>query len=329
MTWLERYRIRHYVRNSIVVFPVLGIAGAVATARLLHSMEKQLGWESPLSPEAARIVIGTLAAAMLTFVVFLSSTLLLAVQLASGQLTPRIIAFVFKDPVTKFSLTIFVYTFTLSLAVLLRIENTVPLLTTRLATWGCVVSLCTFFYLIDHVGKELRPSGVLKRVGSTGRKVILNVYPRSLAELPETPRALTHVLGRGAARTVASPKGGTVLAFDIHGLAALATRADCLIEMVPQVADFVAAENPVFRIHQGGEKLTSDALRQCIALGQERTVEQDPALAFRIVVDIASKALSPAINDPTTAVLAVDQIHHLLAKVGSRHLDEGVIRDAG
>ena len=56
-------------------------------------------------------------------------------------------------------------------------------------------------------------------------------------------------------------------------------------------------------------------------------MEQDPAFAFRIVVDIALRALSPAINDPTTAVLAIDQIHHLLRKVGLRQLDTGVVRD--
>ena len=63
-------------------------------------------------------------------------------------------------------------------------------------------------------------------------------------------------------------------------------------------------------------------------MGQERTLEQDPALALRIMVDIASKGLSPAINDPTTAVLAIDQIHHLLRNVGSRHLDNERVRDA-
>jgi uncharacterized membrane protein len=244
-------------------------------------------------------------------------------------LTPRIITFVFRDPVTKFSLTVFVYTFTLSLAVLIRIEDTVPIFTSRLAIWGCVGSLCAFFYLIDHVGKALRPSGVLKYIGMTGRKVIESVYPRRLAESPETPREVTDFLNEGAALTIASPKGGVVLAFDIQGLVGFAVQADCLIEMVPQVGDFVAAENPIFRIYQGGETLSADALCQCVALGQERTVEQDPALAFRIIVDIASKALSPAINDPTTAVLAIDQIHHLLGKVGSRHLDQGVVRDEG
>ena len=63
-------------------------------------------------------------------------------------------------------------------------------------------------------------------------------------------------------------------------------------------------------------------------MGQERTFEQDPTFAFRILVDVASKGLSPAINDPTTAVLAIDQIHHLLRNVGSRHLDDDRVRDA-
>src|SRR5262249_29485649 len=69
------------------------------------------------------------------------------------------------------------------------------------------------------------------------------------------------------------------------------------------------------------------ALCQSVAVGQERTLEQDPTFAFRIIVDIASKGLSPAINDPTTAVLALDQIHHLLRDVGRRSLDDERVRD--
>jgi uncharacterized membrane protein len=327
MTWLQRYRIRHYIQNSIVVLPVLGIVAAMVTTGLLHWIEMKMGWESSFSPEAARIVIGTLAAAMLTFIVFLSSTLLLAVQLASSQLTPRIIAFVFRDPVTKLTLTVFVFSFTLSLAVLIRIEETVPVLTPRLAAWSCVASLCAFFYLIDHIGKELRPSGALKSIGATGCKVIESVYPRSLDEWPESPRKFIELLDEEPTLTITSPRGGVVLAFDKEGLASLAEQANCLIEIVPQVGDFVAAGDPLFRVFQNGTGLSADRACQYVAVGQERTHEQDPTLAFRIIVDIASKGLSPAINDSTTAVLAIDQIHHLLRKVGSQHLDEGVISD--
>jgi uncharacterized membrane protein len=89
------------------------------------------------------------------------------------------------------------------------------------------------------------------------------------------------------------------------------------------VGDFVAFGSPLFRVYGGNTKPSASALRHWVALGPERTVEQDPVFAFRIIVDIASKALSAAINDPTTAVLAIDQIHHLLRNVGRRHLDEG------
>src|SRR5262249_21243102 len=121
---------------------------------------------------------------------------------------------------------------------------------------------------------------------------------------------------------------GVVLAFDITGLTSLATSADCLIEMVPQVGNFVAIGDPLFRIYGNGGKLSEDALCQSLAVGQERTAEQDPAFAFRSMVGIASKGLSPAINDPTTAVLALDQIHHLLRIVGHRQLDDGIVSDA-
>ena len=328
MTWIQRYRIKHYLQNSIVILPVLGVLAGIVVTWLINSVETRMGWRSSLSPDAARLVIGTLGAAMLTFIIFLSSTLLLAVQLASAQLTPRAISFLFRDPITKASLTIFVFTFTLSLAVLVRIDETVPLITSKLAAWGCIVSVCTFFYLIDHIGKALRPSGVLKGIGSTGGKVIETVYPRYLSDAPQAAaRPFFDFLDQEPVLTIANPKPGVVLAFDAHGLVLLARVADCLIELVPQVGDFIAAGDPLFRVYQNGKGLAADSLCQCVAVGQERTHEQDPTLAFRIVVDIAAKALSPAINDPTTAVLAIDQIHHLLRRVGRRGLDEGVLRD--
>lgn len=328
MTWLRRYRIRHYVAHSIWILPLLSMLAALVAVPLLHRAEEAMRWESSLSPETARAVLGTMAASMFTFIVFVSSALLVAVQLASAQLTPRIIAIVFKDPGTKFSLTVFVFTFTFSLAVLVRINVSVPMLTTRLAAYSCLASLGVFLYLIDHVGKALRPSGALRTVALLGREVIENVYPRRLADALGVPAEPFPILGGEPTSTVTSLRGGVVLACDVQGLVSMAQRADCVIEMVPQVGDFVAIGDPLFRVFQGGAAVTADTLRQSVAVGQERTMEQDPALAFRIMVDIASKGLSPAINDPTTAVLAIDQIHHLLRNVGSRHLDDERVRDA-
>jgi uncharacterized membrane protein len=329
MTWLQRYRIRHYVQDSIWVFPVLSTLAAIVAVRLLHWIEKDLAWESPVDPDTARAVLGTMASALFTTIVFVCSALLVAVQLASAALTPRIIAIVFRDPVTKFSLTLLVFTFTFSLAALLRIKEIVPLLTAHTAAYSCLVCLAVFFFLIDHLGKALRPSGALRAVAWLGRRVVESVYPRRSVNSPEsTTREVADVLSGTPSATIPNRKDGVILAFDEAGLLSLAQRADCVIEMVPQVGDHVAFGDPLFRVFQGGETLAPEALCQSIAVGQERTLEQDPTFAFRIMVDIASKALSPAINDPTTAVLALDQIHHLLRKVSDRDLDTGTVRDA-
>jgi uncharacterized membrane protein len=330
MTWMQRYRVRHYIANSIWIWPAVGMVVALAAVRFVHWLEGLLRWESAFHPDAARAVLGTLAASMFTFIVFVSSALLVAVQLASAQLTPRIIAIVFRDPVTKLSLTVFVFTFTLSLAALVRVAASVPPLTAELAAFSCLLSLGVFLYLIDHVGKALRPSGALQSVARLGREVIENVYPRRLTGSTEAPPSTADFPSPGEtpACVIANPHDGVVLAFDIRGLVALTESAGCVIEMVPQVGDLVAAGDPLFRVYGSGTLPPSRALCQSVAVGQERTLEQDPALVFRIMVDIASKGLSPAINDPTTAVLAIDQIQHLLRAVGTRCLDEGQVRDA-
>jgi len=107
----------------------------------------------------------------------------------------------------------------------------------------------------------------------------------------------------------------------------LAETSNCVIELVPQVGQFIAVGDPLFRIYRGGEQLAESSLLNSVVKGSERSADQDPMFAFRIMVDIAIKALSPAINDPTTAVLAIDQIHHLLRDIGRRDLAEGHATD--
>jgi len=121
---------------------------------------------------------------------------------------------------------------------------------------------------------------------------------------------------------------GVLLAFGKSELVRTAVKADCTIELVAQVGDFVSRGDPLFRICPADRLINDKALHHAVALGPERTLQQDPAFAFRIMVDIASRALSPAINDPTTAVMATDQIHRLLRWVGSRQLDSGMNCDS-
>jgi uncharacterized membrane protein len=322
MSFVRRHNLKLYFRNSIWILPVVAIAAGLITVSLLSRLETSLGWKMDISPETARVVIGAVAGSMLTLVVVGSSAVLVAVQLASAQLTPRIITFVYRSNVRKAALAVFVFTFTFSVAALARIDQSVPWLTTYLAAYGFLINLALFLYFLDGMGKLLRPSTILRNVALLGREVIRTVYPLQLEpKNPVAPEPLAAL--ESEPHIVLNSLDGVLLAFDVKGLLTLAERWSCVIELVPQVGDFVAAGDPLFRIYQGGHDLPEDVLCDSVAVGQERTLEQDPMFAFRVIVDIASKALSPAINDPTTAVLAIDQIHHLLREVGSHYLAEG------
>jgi uncharacterized membrane protein len=165
----------------------------------------------------------------------------------------------------------------------------------------------------------------VNRVGESGIAVIRNIYPESTT----APRHAEST-GRPASpdRTVANTgTSGIVLAVDLKGLIAQARHAKGMIEFIPQVGDFLAVDEPLFRLYGGAMAIDDRHLLASVALGSERTLEQDPTFAFRILVDIAIKALSPAINDPTTAVLAIDQLHRLLRLVGMRHVSREEICD--
>jgi uncharacterized membrane protein len=168
---------------------------------------------------------------------------------------------------------------------------------------------------------------VFQTVADEGRTVVESVYPDPFDPAEEQP-GWSPAPDADVVVVEHIGSSGVVLAFSEADLLVLAERAETVIELVPQVGDFVARSDPLFRIRNGGRPVDAGDLRACVAIGAERTMEQDPRFAFRIMVDIANKALSPAINDPTTAVLALDQIHRLLMYVGKRRLDAGETRDA-
>lgn len=328
MTWLHRYLLRNYRKYSIWLIPFVGILTALLLGELVFDLDKRLALRAAADPTAARDVLVALATSMFTLIVFVSSSLLLAIQLASAQLTPRVISLVFQDLRIKLGMLLFSFAFTFSLAVAVRIRDAVPMIAARGAAWLCILSLAYFLYLVDHVGKFLRPSGVLRLVFAKGRRCIESLYPRPFAERPDAGRTPIEITHDAPTHTLTCRRSGVVLAVDSLGLATMAEQQDCLIELVPQVGDYVASGEVLFRVFRAKPNFPTKRLDQSIALGMERTIEQDPAFALRIMVDIANKGLSSAINDPTTAVLAIDQIHRLLRIVGQRNLNEGPVADA-
>src|SRR5215471_1640034 len=240
MSWLLKYRIRLYVRNSLWILPTLSIVVALAAARAVVGFEIAVGNHSAISPDTARLIMSTVAGSTFTLVVLVSSAMLLAVQLASAQLTPRIIALIYRSPYGKLAFATFVFTFTFSVSTLVRIEDTVPLIASYISAYGFLISLGLFILFTDTIGKMLRPSAALRRLGLAGREVIRSVYPslrNASSQLPEPLKIPQNF----QPRVILNDEDGAVLAFDKTGVLSKATKAGCVIELVPQVGDFIAA----------------------------------------------------------------------------------------
>ena len=181
-------------------------------------------------------------------------------------------------------------------------------------------------FLIDYAARLLRPVSLVKRVGNDGLAVIKSVYPEKLVGAPG--RAIPLQDAGPVERTILHRgTSGVILAVNVPQLVAKAEKANGVIEFAPQVGDFVGADEPLFLLHGGAKAVDEKSLRDCVIFGSERTLEQDPLFAFRILVDIAIKALSAAINDPTTGEQLLDRVEDLLTDLVQRDLHTGVFRD--
>ena len=326
MFWSQRKRIRSFAKGSLWIVPVYAMFLAMICAPVTRYLDSRLRFRLfEFGLLGSRAAVAMIAASMLSFVVFFFSVLLLTVQIASASLSPRVIARPFQSRVLKASLGLFVFTFVYGLSVLGRLEDTVLQLGVSVTLLLSVASLGTFLFIIERIGKELRPATVVAHVAREGFEVLRSVYPLPSVHTPAPQPSTALPLGRSRRTICHVGRPGVVVAFDVKGLVKVAVRHKCIVELVPQVGDFVATDAPLFRIHSGGNRIRPARLRNLIVLGKERTMEQDPAFAFRIIVDIAEKALSPAICDPTTAVLAIDQLQWLLQKVGERNLSTGIV----
>jgi uncharacterized membrane protein len=328
LVWNKIYRATSYLKASLWIVPLLAILIVLALAPILRWLDAWIGWRLVgLTTSGAQSLYQSVITLTLSFVVFTFGSLLVAIQVASGQLTPRIIATtLLRDPVVKYSVGLFVFTLVFAVMALNRLEKTaeglVPFLTASLG----IACMASFLFLIDYAARLLRPVSILARVGNGGLEVIKAVYPIPAGDEPDVSSVLP-VLGKPGRVVRHRGTSEIVLAVDLDTLVREAQRTGGLIEFVREVGDFVATDEPLFMLYGAAAASDDTRLLTTVAFGVERTMEQDPLFSFRIMVDIGLKALSPAINDPTTAVLALDQIHRLLRVVGQRQLRGEVILD--
>src|SRR5512143_1718297 len=160
-------------------------------------------------------------------------------------------------------------------------EAEVPQLQVFIAQLLALASIIAFIVLIDYAARLLRPVSLVGRVGEQGLAVINNVYPEPTHDMTAAPLAHAIMERRSPDHIVYYPgKSGIVLAVNLTGLVAEAQRADGIIEVVPQVGDFLAFGEPLFYLYGNAGAIDDRALLSLIALGSERTMEQDPIFSF-------------------------------------------------
>jgi uncharacterized membrane protein len=331
MTWNQRYQLKSYIRSALWIIPLVALLLVQIIGELVHLIDARHAWTVRVfGVTGAHALFNAIITLTLSFIVFTFSSLLVAIQIAGGQYTPRIIATtLLRDNAIRYAVGLFVFTYLFAIKALGRTESTVHQFVALVAGLLGLMCIAAFLFLIDYAARMLRPVSLVRRVGQAGLEVIENIYPEQSTE-PESSAALHQKFGPVERTIIHHGKSAIVVAVNVGSLVAEAENAKGIIEFVPQVGDFVGSGEPLFMLYGGAGLIDERRLRASVVFGAERTIEQDPLFAFRIVVDIAIKALSKAINDPTTAVLAIDQLHRLLRSAGRRNLrtDQILDRDA-
>ncbi|HEY4168634.1 MAG TPA: DUF2254 domain-containing protein [Reyranella sp.] len=329
MEWHRAYSLKSYLRSTMWVVPVAAYVISFFLIRIVGWLDDWLQWSWSWKLDVATVdtVLVAAISATVSFIVFAFSSLLVAIQIASTQLTPRIIATtLLRDKTLRAVVALFVLTFAFSVGTLTRTQDHVPYMLLTVAVLLTGGSIVAFIYLIDYAARLLRPVSIVWRLGQEGLAVIERVYPTKVKG-PHTPSRFTAPPPLPARTILHKGTSAIILAVDLATVRREAERTDGIIEFAHQVGNFLSVDEPLFHLYGGAEAADDKRLRSAVALGAERTLEQDATFSFRVIVDIAIKALSKAINDPTTAVLAIDQLHRLLRAVGRRHLHDDVIVD--
>ena len=207
----------------------------------------------------------------------------------------------------------------------------VPFFSTWLVIILLIASVLVLARLVQRL-TTLQVTEVLYFISHQGRQVIQQVYPllatAEAARQAREPLLHTEMSTLPVTQTVRhTGVPMAIAAYDVPALVSLATRAGGVIAMSYAVGDTLLEGDTLLTVSGGHLMLPQAALSQAVELKRERTFEQDPKYALRLLVDIAIKALSPAINDPTTAVQTLDHIEDLLRRLGERHLEVGQVRD--
>ncbi|MFF6773223.1 DUF2254 domain-containing protein [Streptomyces sp. NPDC012637] len=266
--------------------------------------------------EDAKTVVTTVSSAMMTFIGVVFSISLVAVQMASGQFSPRVVRIFVRSRITKATFSVFLATFVLSLLVLTSYDSeTDPQYVTSVPLVQSIVTLAlvglSLLLFVAYVNSTLR----LMRVGHVVDRITQESF-RVLAKMPwyeggggDLGPVTGHVVHRGRA--------GVLRDVNVVRFVRVARRHGLVLRLLPRTGDFVVPGTPVLAVHGGA---VPKGLGISVSVGIERTFHQDLGFGLRQLSDIGLRALSPAVNDPTTAVQCLDRIVQFLAALAHRPL---------
>jgi uncharacterized membrane protein len=310
-----------------MLYAVIAIAAALTFPRIESRLFPHL--VAAFGLNSAIAIYSSIASGMMALTGIVFSLAFVMVQFSATAYSPRLVLWVAQDRVLSHALGIFSATFLYAIAALAWLDRSgsgrVPFISAWIVIGLLFASVAMFVALIHRIGL-LQINRMLLFTGDQGRNVIQTLYgPVGALAVIAKPDNFSKSLPAQTVLYRGRPL--SLQAIEVEQLVRLAKEHEARIDVVAAVGDTVLDGTALMHVFGANAPIAESVLGNLLELGEERTFDQDPKYAVRLLVDIAIKALSPAINDPTTAVQALDQIGDLLLRLGSRRLEIGSFQD--
>lgn len=317
-----------FLVRPLIIAVTLGLTGALfsmleAAFPVLSAWVPRGLFPSHADAQGAQVILGSIATAMMTVVSIVFAILLMTLTLASMQFSPRIIVSFSQDRVTQQTLGIFLGTFAYCLAALPAARSLphpfAPVATVLGAMLLALACVAWLLYFIHHISQAVSVNYIVDRIAFETEAIIDEMMPRPLRGSRIHP--LDEEMEPNASEVpVLSVTSGYVRFINTHRLVVVAKSCGITVRVLRRVGHFVPAGVPLLMVSKG-HKLSAAAaadLQSAFDIGPTRTLQQDVEYGILQIVDIALKAISPAVNDPSTAISCVDQLSRILIRFASR-----------
>jgi uncharacterized membrane protein len=303
---------------------------AVALGLALPRVDHLLGDDLPIALTSVEQILAALAAGMITFTGIVFSAVFVAAQIQTSSYSPRLAARLRHDRVIIAALAVPTATASYALFALASIgretdrtgADVVPAITVGVALLLACATFATFVALVQRAFDSTQIGGILRSLLRRAHHVVEDVHPRGGRAHDVSPPA-------GDAPVDVRYEGppGVLAAVDRGALVRLADQTGAFVDVIPMIGEYLPPGAVVLRLHGGEQEPDPATARRVLMLARQRTIDQDPAFALRMLVDIAVRALSAAINDPTTAVQSLDRIETMLVDLHGRDPGPAIVVD--